>query len=42
MMIAFVNPETNQKFYIQKNIAITKDMTAFDYSQSVKKILAAY
>ena len=42
MMIAFVNPETNQKIYIQKNIAITKDMTAFDYSQSVKKILAAY
>ena len=38
MMVAFYNPEDNKKFYILKNVAITKDTTALQYYEEVQKI----
>ena len=32
MMVAFYNPENRKKFYIHKNVAITSDTTASEYS----------
>ena len=36
-MIAIINPEKDEKFYITKNFVINKDTTAESYYDAVKK-----
>lgn len=42
LMITFFSPKYDQKFYIHKNIVITKETTALDYYNKVKEILQYY
>jgi hypothetical protein len=39
IMVAFLNPETEQVFYIHKNVAITHNTTVYEYFNSIKNML---
>lgn len=42
MMFSFYNPKTDKKFYVQRNVGITKETTAINYWKKVKNILEVF